>query len=75
MTGVSGARSSLSQRVHFSEMNENLSAYAIGNHKHKPEIEQYLSMVRIKMLLVVLRTTSRTNDTRYFINNICQIII
>ena len=26
-------------------MNENLSAYAIGNHKHKPEIEQYLSIV------------------------------
>ena len=44
-TGVSGAGRSLSQRVHFSEMNENLSAYAIGNHKHKPEIEQYLSIV------------------------------
>ena len=26
-------------------MNENLSAYAIGNHKHKPEIEQYLSIL------------------------------
>lgn len=44
-TGVSGAGRSLSQRVHFSEMNENLSAYAIGNHKHKPEIEQYLSTI------------------------------
>ena len=44
-TGVSGAGRSLSQRVHFSEMNENLSAYAIGNHKHKPEIEQYLSIL------------------------------
>ncbi len=44
-TGVSGAGRSLSQRVHFSEMNENLSAYAIGNHKHKPEIEQYLSII------------------------------
>ena len=26
-------------------MNENLSAYAIGKHKHKPEIEQYLSLL------------------------------
>ena len=26
-------------------MNENFSAYAIGNHKHKPEIEQYVSNI------------------------------
>ena len=26
-------------------MNENFSAYAIGNHKHKPEIEQYISKI------------------------------
>lgn len=44
-TGVSGAGRSLAQHVHFAEMNENLSAYAIGKHKHKPEIEQYLSLL------------------------------
>ena len=43
-TGVSGAGRSLSQNVHYSEMNENFSAYGIGKHKHKPEIEQYLSI-------------------------------
>lgn len=44
-TGVSGAGRSLAQHVHFAEMNENLSAYAIGKHKHKSEIEQYLSLL------------------------------
>ena len=29
-------------------MNENFSAYGIGKHKHKPEIEQYLSQVAEK---------------------------
>ena len=42
-TGVSGAGRSLSQNVHYGEMNENLSAYKLGGHKHIPEIEQYLT--------------------------------
>src|SRR5699024_12038096 len=42
-TGVSGAGRSLAQHVHYAEMNENFSAYAIGKHKHKHEIEQYIS--------------------------------
>lgn len=52
-TGVSGAGRSLSQRVHFSEMNENLSSYAIGQHKHKPEIEQYLSAIANETVSVI----------------------
>lgn len=44
-TGVSGAGRSLSQNVHYGEVNENLSAYKLGTHKHTPEIEQYLSLV------------------------------
>ncbi|GAB2551962.1 N-acetyl-gamma-glutamyl-phosphate reductase [Gracilibacillus alcaliphilus] len=42
-TGVSGAGRSLALNVHFSEMNENLKAYKIGEHKHIPEIEQTLT--------------------------------
>lgn len=42
-TGVSGAGRGLSLNVHFSEMNENIKAYQLGNHKHIPEIEQELS--------------------------------
>lgn len=42
-TGVSGAGRGLSLNVHYSEMNENMRAYGVGNHKHIPEIEQTLS--------------------------------
>ncbi|SDB82438.1 N-acetyl-gamma-glutamyl-phosphate reductase [Pelagirhabdus alkalitolerans] len=42
-TGASGAGRSLSQNVHYSEMNENTKAYKLGAHKHIPEIEQWLS--------------------------------
>ncbi|WP_182201387.1 N-acetyl-gamma-glutamyl-phosphate reductase [Paraliobacillus salinarum] len=41
-TGVSGAGRGLSLNVHFSEMNENIKAYKLGEHKHVPEIEQTL---------------------------------
>src|SRR5699024_6885294 len=44
-TGASGAGRALAQHLHYAEMNENFSAYAIGNHKHKPEIEQYVSNI------------------------------
>lgn len=52
-TGVSGAGRSLTQHVHYAEMNENLSAYAIGKHKHKPEIEQYVSHLADEDIKVV----------------------
>ncbi|KRG08466.1 N-acetyl-gamma-glutamyl-phosphate reductase [Staphylococcus sp. NAM3COL9] len=52
-TGVSGAGRSLAQHVHYAEMNENLSAYAIGKHKHKPEIEQYVSHLADEAIKVV----------------------
>lgn len=52
-TGVSGAGRSLAQHVHYAEMNENLSAYAIGKHKHKPEIEQYVSHLANEDIKVV----------------------
>ncbi|WP_138420344.1 N-acetyl-gamma-glutamyl-phosphate reductase [Aquibacillus sediminis] len=41
-TGVSGAGRGLSLNAHFSEMNDNLKAYKLGEHKHIPEIEQVL---------------------------------
>lgn len=43
-SGVSGAGRSVSLNTHFSEINENLKAYKIGNHQHIPEIEQFLSL-------------------------------
>ena len=41
-SGVSGAGRGLSLTTHFSEVNENISAYAIDGHRHLPEITQEL---------------------------------
>ena len=39
-SGVSGAGRGLSLAVHFSEVNENVTAYKVNRHQHTPEIEQ-----------------------------------
>lgn len=41
-TGVSGAGRKNSLATHFSEVNENVKAYKLGNHQHIPEIEQLI---------------------------------
>jgi len=41
-SGVSGAGRSPSLGVHFSEVNESVGAYAIGGHRHLPEVVQEL---------------------------------
>ncbi|WP_202081495.1 N-acetyl-gamma-glutamyl-phosphate reductase [Caldalkalibacillus salinus] len=41
-TGVSGAGRSLNLATHFSETNENVRPYKLGQHQHIPEIEQTL---------------------------------
>ncbi|MGI9387302.1 MAG: N-acetyl-gamma-glutamyl-phosphate reductase, partial [Methyloligellaceae bacterium] len=42
-SGVSGAGRSLKQNTLFTEAGEGLSPYAIGKHRHAPEIEQEIS--------------------------------
>src|SRR5262249_9297972 len=42
-SGVSGAGRSPKLHTHFPECNESVSAYAVGEHRHTPEIEQALS--------------------------------
>ena len=44
-SGVSGAGRGLSMTTHFSEVNENVSAYSVGGHRHLPEITQELRRV------------------------------
>ena len=39
-SGVSGAGKTPSERTHFSECHDNLSAYGVFNHRHGAEIEQ-----------------------------------
>ncbi len=41
-SGVSGAGRSLNLTTHYSEVNENVSAYALEGHRHLPEIVQGL---------------------------------
>ncbi|MBI2860030.1 MAG: N-acetyl-gamma-glutamyl-phosphate reductase [Chloroflexi bacterium] len=45
-SGVSGAGRSLSLGTHYSEVNEDVSAYALGGHRHLPEIVQELGLLR-----------------------------
>ncbi len=42
-SGVSGAGRSPSLDYHFSEVNEGIKAYKVGEHRHMPEIEEALS--------------------------------
>jgi len=42
-SGVSGAGRTLSLTSHYSEVNENFSAYGLGGHRHLPEMQQELT--------------------------------
>ncbi len=45
VTGASGAGRNPSSIFHFPNMNENFFAYAVGSHRHMPEIEQIASQI------------------------------
>ncbi|HLB28133.1 MAG TPA: N-acetyl-gamma-glutamyl-phosphate reductase, partial [Dehalococcoidales bacterium] len=47
-SGVSGAGRTLSLGTHFSEVNEDVSAYSLEGHRHLPEISQELAFLRPK---------------------------
>lgn len=52
-SGVSGAGRTLSLNSHFGEMTENLIPYQmVGQHRHTPEIEQELSLIAGKSIVV-----------------------
>jgi len=51
-SGVSGAGRSLKQDNLFCEIAESMHAYAVGNHRHAPEIEQELGLAAGKSVLV-----------------------
>lgn len=42
-SGVSGAGRSPKPHLHFPECNESVAAYAVGSHRHQPEIEQIVA--------------------------------
>ncbi len=45
ISGVSGAGRTPSLKQHFPERNENFEPYAVGNHRHAPEMEQILKAI------------------------------
>ncbi|MFN0072080.1 MAG: N-acetyl-gamma-glutamyl-phosphate reductase [Chloroflexota bacterium] len=45
-TGISGAGRSAQVEYNFSEINENTSAYGLKGHRHLPEMEQELGLLR-----------------------------
>lgn len=52
-SGVSGAGRSLSLQAHFSEVNEDVTAYALEGHRHLPEIIQELTQLNDKTPLAI----------------------
>ncbi|MCL0091420.1 N-acetyl-gamma-glutamyl-phosphate reductase [Dehalococcoidales bacterium] len=52
-SGVSGAGRTLSQQTHYSEANEDTTAYALDGHRHLPEIIQELKLLHPGQLLSV----------------------
>ena len=52
-SGVSGAGRSPKLTAHFPECNESVSAYNVGRHRHRPEIDQVLSQLSGKEVQVV----------------------
>ncbi len=45
-SGISGAGRALSRQAHYSEVNEDVTAYALDGHRHLPEIIQELRQLR-----------------------------
>jgi N-acetyl-gamma-glutamyl-phosphate reductase len=52
-SGVSGAGRTLSLQTHYSEANEDVTAYAVEGHRHLPEIVQELRQLRPKQFPIV----------------------
>lgn len=47
-SGISGAGKGSNEVTHFTNRNDNFTAYKIHDHQHIPEIEQFLSMINQK---------------------------
>ncbi len=52
-SGVSGAGRTLSLQTHYSEVNEDVTAYSLEGHRHLPEITQELKLLRPEQTLSV----------------------
>jgi len=51
-SGVTGAGRALSLATHFPEVNENVRAYQVKGHRHTPEIEEQLSKLAKRKIII-----------------------
>ncbi|MBT7697195.1 MAG: N-acetyl-gamma-glutamyl-phosphate reductase [Desulfobacterales bacterium] len=51
-SGVSGAGRSVSLTTHFCEVNESFKAYKVAEHRHNPEMEEVLSDIAERQVLI-----------------------
>ena len=63
-SGVSGAGRTLSLSTHYTEANEDISAYALEGHRHLPEITQELNLLNKKQNYAITFTPHLTPMTR-----------
>jgi len=55
ISGISGAGRTPAPRFHFPERNENFEPYAVGSHRHMPEIEQTITKITGKPVSVLFQ--------------------
>ena len=55
ISGISGAGRSPSLKQHFPERNENFEPYAVGNHRHRPEMEEILTRITGKQTSILFQ--------------------
>lgn len=51
-SGVTGSGRKLTQNTHYPELNESMTAYKVGCHRHTPEIEQTLRLISGKEITI-----------------------
>ena len=71
-SGVSGAGRGLKMTSLFGECNESVSAYAVGQHRHTPEIEQVLSQSSGQQVEVVFTPHLIPMDRGIFCTIYCR---
>jgi N-acetyl-gamma-glutamyl-phosphate reductase len=72
VTGVSGAGKNPSSKFHFPNMNENLFAYGIGLHRHKPEMEQVAGQIAGSDVRILFQPHVGTFDRGILSTVYCQ---
>ena len=64
-SGVSGAGRTISQQTHYSEVNEDVTAYALEGHRHLPEISQELGLSSVTFVPHLIPMTRGILSTCY----------